>query len=116
MLPTPRLTAPTTQFTGTISWAVDPGPSPDIHQVQILKPTLFGMVTLWSMVLPGSERQVVVPQSAVNKLRAEEQGPLFVVVYSSRSPKFSYSQWTYDTLSGVTWSSFTVAVSQDFVP
>ena len=116
MLPTPRLSQPSATFTGTISWSVDPGPSPDIHQVQILKPTMFGMLTLWSMVLPGSERQVVVPQTAVDKLRSEEQGPLFAVVYSSRSPKFSYNQWTYDTLSGVTWSSFTIALSQDFVP
>lgn len=116
MLPTPRLTAPVGTFDGTISWSVDPGPAPDIHNVQILKPTLFGYISLWSMVLPGSERQVVLPQPAVLKLRAEEQGPLFVVVYSSRSPKFSYQQWTYDTLSGVTWSSFTIALSNDFTP
>lgn len=116
MLPTPRLTAPVGTFNGTISWNVDPGPSPDIHNVQILKPTLFGFISLWSMVLPGSERQVVLPAPAVQKLRSEEQGPLFAVVYSSRSPKFSYQQWTYDTLSGVTWSSFTIALSNDFTP
>lgn len=116
MLPTPRITQPAGTFNGTIAWSVDPGPVPDIHNVQILKPTLFGYISLWSMVLPGSERQVVLPSPAVQKLQAEEDGPLLVVVYSSRSPKFSYQQWTYDTLSGVSWSSFTVAVSQDFVP
>src|SRR2546430_8515772 len=29
---------------------------------------------------------------------------LYVEILGSRSPKFSYNQWTYDTLSGVTRS------------
>ena len=41
---------------------------------------------------------------------------LFVVILASRSPKFAYNQWTYDSLSGVTWSSFTISVSTGFVP
>jgi len=118
LLPAPNLTAPLAgNFTGTISWTMAPGVTPDIHNVQILKPTLFGNVSLWNMVLPGAETQVVLPQVAVNKLMAEEAGNvLFVVIYSSRSPKFSYNQWTYDSLSGVSWSSFTIALSDAFTP
>ena len=52
----------------------------------------------------------------MQKLRNEEMGPLFVVIYSSRSPKFAYNQWTYDTLSGVSWSSFTIALGSGFTP
>jgi hypothetical protein len=74
-------------------------------------------VSLWNMVLPGTETQVVLPPPAVDKLRREEEGnTLFVVIFSSRSPKFAYNQWTYDTLSGVSWSSFTIAVSEAFTP
>jgi hypothetical protein len=118
LLPAPNLTAPIGgTFTGTISWTMAPGVVPDIHNVQILKPTLFGNLTLWNMVLPGTETQVVLPQPAVEKLLREEAGnPLFVVIYSSRSPKFAYTQWTYDTLSGVSWSSFTIALSDAFTP
>ena len=94
-----------------------PGPVPNLHNVQILRPTLFGNVTVWSMVLPGTENQVVVPQLAVDKLNREEAGnQLFVVILSSRAPKFAYNQWTYDTLSGVSWSSYTVALSPGFTP
>lgn len=117
MLPAPNLVQPSGGFTGVIAWTIDPGVTPDLHSIQILRPTLFGAVTVWSMVLPGTETQVVVPQLAVDKLRREEAGnQLFVVVYSSRSPKFAYNQWTYDTLSGVSWSSYTIALSSAFTP
>ncbi|MBI3182800.1 MAG: IPT/TIG domain-containing protein [Myxococcales bacterium] len=118
MLPTPRFAQPTSAgLTGTISWTTEPGAVPNIHQVLILKPTMFGTVTLWSMVLPGSETQVVLPPPALQKLRDEEAtSTLFAAILSSRSPKFSYSQWTYDSLSGVSWSSYTIAVSDPFLP
>jgi hypothetical protein len=117
ILPTPTIVSPVGMFDGTVQWTVDPVPTPDIHHVLIYKPTLFGAVTLWSMVLPGSETQVTLPPPAVQKLRDEEAGNLlFVQIISSRSPKFAYNQWTYDTLSSVSWSSYTVAVSKDFLP
>ena len=85
--------------------------------IHILLPTLFGPVTLWSIVLPGTETQVVLPAPAVQKLRNEQMGTqLYVEILASRSPKFSYNQWTYDTLSGVSWSSFTVTDSDFFTP
>jgi hypothetical protein len=117
MLPAPNLTAPTTTFTGTVSWSLDPGGVPDLINVQLLKPTLLGNVNLWNMVLPGTETQVVLPQPAVEKLLREEAGnALFLVIYSSRAPKFAYNQWTYDTLSGVSWSAYTITVSNGFTP
>ena len=76
-----------------------------------------GPVSVWNMVLPGTETQVDLPAPAVQALRQSEAGnTLFVVMYSSRAPKFSYNQWTYDTLSGVSWSSFTIGVSSSFTP
>lgn len=117
MLPAPNIVQPSAAFTGTISWTMAPGPVPNLHNVQILRPTLFGNITVWSMVLPGTENQVVVPQLAVDKLNREEAGnQLFVVILSSRAPKFAYNQWTYDTLSGVSWSSYTIALSNGFTP
>jgi hypothetical protein len=117
MLPAPNIQQPSTSFTGTISWTVDPGPVPNLHNIEIIRPTLVGNVTVWSMVLPGSETQVVVPQAAVDKLNREEAGnQLIVAIFSSRAPKFAYNQWTYDTLSGVSWSSYTIAVSPGFTP
>ncbi len=119
MLPTPAFQSPKagTPFDGTIRWTLDPGPRPDIHQVQIVKPTLAGNVTLWSVVMPGTETQVVLPQSAVLKLRAEEpETQLTIILSSSRSPKFNYAQWTYETLSGISWSSYTLGLSESFRP
>ena len=117
MLPAPEITDPLLTFDGTFAWNIAPTPVADIHDVQLLKPTLLGNLLLWEVVLPGSENQVVLPQPAVQKLRDEESGnQMFVAIFSSRSPKFAYNQWTYDTLSGVSWSSFTIAVSPSFTP
>ncbi|MBX7099891.1 MAG: IPT/TIG domain-containing protein [Myxococcaceae bacterium] len=117
MLPAPRIFEPMGTFTGVLKWGLPAGPTADIHQVQILKQTLLGAISVWSVVLPGTETQVVLPPPAVTKLQTEEAGnQLFVVIYSSRSPKFAYNQWTYDTLSGVSWSSFTIALSAPFTP
>jgi hypothetical protein len=108
---------PNGTFTGTISWVTDPGPTPDIHQVEIIKQTMGGTVTVWSMVLPGTESQVTLPPAAVQKLTDEEQGEiLYVVLVSSRSAKFSYNQWTYDSLSLISWSSYVVSLLAAFSP
>ncbi len=117
MLGAPNILEPGASWTGTVSWTLGSGATPDIHEVQILLPTLFGAVTLWDMVLPGDQTSVTLPPNAVQKLHDEQQGQmLFVVIYSSRSPKFDYSQWTYDSLSGATWSAFTLAESASFSP
>jgi hypothetical protein len=118
MLPAPNLTQPLTSFNGTISWTMDPGPIPNIYNVQIRRfiPPRFSL-TVWDMVLPGTETQVTVPQFALDKLNREEMGnDLFVVMFASRAPKFAYNQWTYDTLSGVSWSSYSIAVGNTFSP
>ncbi|MBK7864544.1 MAG: IPT/TIG domain-containing protein [Archangiaceae bacterium] len=118
LLPPPEMVAPAGgTFNGTVQWRLPPGPTADILQVSINLPTLFGPVTLWSIVLPGTETQVVLPPPAVQKLRNEQMGQdLYVEILASRSPKFSYNQWTYDTLSGVSWSSFSVTDSLMFKP
>jgi hypothetical protein len=119
MLPTPVFTQPTTAgLTGVISWVVAPGPTPDLQRVEILKQTMMGPVTLWTVVLPGTEKQVVLPPQALQQLLDAEVGStLFVEITQTRSPKFNYAQWTYDTLlSTSAWSSFTIADSDGFTP
>ncbi|MHB8874819.1 MAG: IPT/TIG domain-containing protein [Myxococcaceae bacterium] len=96
-----------------------PGPTPDLHRVQIIRPNPMGpATTVWTVVLPGSETQVVLPPQALQQLREGEAGrALYVQITSTRSPKFSYSQWTYDALTSVVgWSSFTIALSDTFSP
>ncbi|MFL5319649.1 MAG: IPT/TIG domain-containing protein [Myxococcaceae bacterium] len=120
MLTTPVFTAPTTDlgFTGTISWTRDPGANPDIYQVHIFRQNPDGSLTdVWQVVLPGTETQVVLPPPAVTQLQTQEAGQfLFAAIWGSRSPKFAYNQWTYDTLSTVSWSSYTLSVSEGFTP
>jgi hypothetical protein len=118
LLPPPLITAPTALgFNGTLSWSTAPGALPHLYRVEILKSTLLGTVTVWSIVLPGSENHVVLPSLAVDKLKTEEAGNmLFVVIYASNTPKFAYNQWTYDSLDSVNWSAYTISVSPSFVP
>ncbi|MBL8951669.1 MAG: IPT/TIG domain-containing protein [Myxococcaceae bacterium] len=105
------------QFNGNITWTLPPGPTANILQVNVFMPTLAGNVTLWSVVLPGTETQVALPPPAVLALRNAYMGTqLGVQILASRSPKFAYNQWTYDTLSGVSWSSYTLTESDPFLP
>jgi hypothetical protein len=120
LLPVPNFTAPnypSLPFDGTISWTREPGVLPDVQEVRLVKLTMMGLQTLWQVVLPGTETQVTLPQPAVDALRASEPTTvLYVLHYGSRSPKFSYAQWTYEALSLLTWSSYTVALSNGFFP
>ena len=82
-----------------------------------VKLTLMGLVTLWQVVLPGTETTVQLPQPAVAALRASEPTTvLYVLHYGSRSPRFGYSQWTYDALSPLGWSAYTLSLSNGFFP
>lgn len=116
MLPTPTVTEPgASGFNGTIAWTVEPGTLPDIHNVIVFKVENGNLVTLWSVVQPGAETQVVLPPPVVQSFREEQSGELlYVAILSSRSPKFNYQQWSYDSLSQVNWSSYTIALSPGF--
>jgi len=120
LLPVPTVTAPdypSVMFDGTVSWARATGTLPDVQEVKIVKLTMMGLVTLWQVVLPGTETTVTLPQPAVAALRATEPTTvLYVLHYGSRSPRFGYAQWTYDALSPLGWSSYTVSLSDGFFP
>lgn len=118
LLPTPEFINPGSgPFTGTISWQSEPGPAPDMIQVQILEPTMGGTVVHWTMVLPGTETQVVLPPAALQQLHdTKGDVELFAALIAIRSPKFAYSQWTYDLLTGASWSAYTISVSGGFFP
>ena len=101
----PDVTAPAPNFTGTLAWTTDPGPAPDIANILMVVPSV-GVV--WSIILPGGSQQVTLPALVVNQLHATYAGQqAFLILRTSRSPKFDYQQWTYDTLSQVNWTSYT---------
>jgi hypothetical protein len=122
MYPMPQFTDPTAASTqngwdGILSWAVDPGPAPDITQVSIIASTSTGSVLVWSVMLPGSQTQVQLPADALQTLQTTYAGDMmFALLSSSNSPKFDYNQWTYDVLSGSSWTSYTSALSDGFTP
>jgi hypothetical protein len=122
LLPIPTFTDPTATSTlngwdGTLSWVVDPGPTPDIQQATIFQPTLFGDVTVWNVILPGNETQVILPPAALESLQQNYAGQtLYVELQGSRSSKFDYNQWTYDTLNLTAWTSYVQILSVPFSP
>lgn len=118
MLSVPQLVEPKDAFHGTIAWTMAPGGTPDLHSLTLLQLTPLGALPVWTMVLPGEATGLELPQAAVEALRAGAQGAsLYLVVTSVRTPKFSYSQWTYgETLSYASWSSFTTVVTAPFLP
>ncbi|MGQ0505197.1 MAG: hypothetical protein ACT4TC_07730 [Myxococcaceae bacterium] len=104
-------------WVGTIRWTRDVGLDPDIHHIEIISVNAAGAVVVWSVVMPGSETQIALPPTALAKLRNEDpESPLFLTLSSSRSAKFTYSRWTYESLNSQAWSSYTSAYSENFRP
>lgn len=106
-----RITEPTSgRFNGTIAWAREPGPQPDLYTATIEEPTPAGWVTHWHMVLPGTESQVTVPHSVLLDLRSKfDPGTqLLLILYGAREPRFAYEQWSYDDLNLPSYTSFTL--------
>ncbi len=117
MLPPVELLTPSasTPFDGTIRWRFSTPNRPDIVNLRIFQ--VATGVSLWNVVAPGDATEVTVPVRALESLLSTEKGnQLRVLMYASRSPKFLYEQWTYETLSGATWSSFASSQSEVWVP
>jgi IPT/TIG domain len=117
MLPPIELLTPnaSTAFDGTIRWRFSTANRPDIVNLRIVQ--VATGLSLWNVIAPGDATEVTVPRPALEGLLSLQKGnPLRVVMYASRSPKFQYEQWTYETLSGATWSSFASSESEVWVP
>lgn len=105
-----RFLQPTGRFEGTVAWAQEAGPTPDVLTVTIEELTMTGRVLQWEMVLPGSETQVTVPETALQALRAKYPpgAELLLTLTGAREPRFAYEQWNYDNLSLPSYTSFTL--------
>ncbi|MBS2028374.1 MAG: IPT/TIG domain-containing protein [Deltaproteobacteria bacterium] len=105
-------------FTGTLSWTYGDGPPPDMAQVQIIKLTPVGTVTLWTVVLPGAATTLTLPGSAVQSLLDREPPgeQLEVIVIADRAPRFDYNHWTYGDLGQLSWTSFSYDVVATQLP
>lgn len=96
-------------FSGQIEWTITPGPAAEIAMVDIFIPGMAGPISFWHIVLPGTERRVSLPPSAVSALKARfSPGELiYMNILLAREPRFAYDQWTYGDMSLDAFTSYT---------
>lgn len=113
---TPSQTDP--GFAGTIAWSVGSGPPPDMTQLQILKLTPLGAVSLWNVILPGDATSVSLPQTAIQSLLDREPPgeSLQVLIITDREPRFDYNHWSYGDLGYLSWTSFSFDIAMMQLP
>jgi hypothetical protein len=107
-----RFLAPTGVFDGRIEWTAETGPAAELTTVQIDEPTMAGPVPQWQMVVPGTERRVVVPAEIVAALQAKYPPGTYLqlTLITGREPRFAYDQWSYRDLNLASFTSFTYDV------
>jgi hypothetical protein len=64
--------------------------------------------------MPGGQAQVSMTAPALDVLRATlpAGAVLRAELTTSRVPRFQYDQWTYDTLSPLAWTAYSLARSE----
>ncbi len=110
LLGMPRVVQPLDHFDGVIEWERAAGPAPDIVHLRIEDPGLFGpWLPIWHMVLPGTERRIVLSPSLVDSLRlAYPSGSaLRLTLVQGLEPRFGYDAWSYRDMDIRTYTSFT---------
>lgn len=101
-------------FDGVIEWDFDPGPEPELAVVFI--DAFVGMtntrVPLWHVVVPGNQRRVVLPPSALDKLNSDidalQPNAVQLLILSGREPRFNWDQWNYTNTYLQAFTSYTV--------
>jgi hypothetical protein len=95
-------------FTGTLQWSFGSGPLPNLQQVQVTNDTAGA--TVWSIVLPGTQRSASLPGSALaSTLPPAGSGPQSMswVLITSQATQFDYNNMTNSALYLNSWTGFT---------
>ncbi|WP_224362419.1 IPT/TIG domain-containing protein [Hyalangium versicolor] len=115
MLPLNTFTTPArgNLFEGTVAWSVAGGATPEVQQLILSEWSPTGGAR-WTVIMPGGPTQVSMPAPALEVLRATlpTGAVLRAELTTSRIPRFQYDQWTYDALSPVTWTAYSLARSE----
>lgn len=119
MLPLATFTTPARgeRFEGTLGWRMEGDATPEVQQLVLSELGPTGGPR-WTVILPGGPTQVSMPAPALEVLRASLPmgAVLRAELTASRVPRFQYGQWTYDVLSPVAWTAYTLARSEQLEP
>ncbi|HYI01037.1 IPT/TIG domain-containing protein [Hyalangium sp.] len=115
MLPLATFTTPTAggHFEGTVAWRAEGGATPDVQQLLLTELGPTGGPR-WTVIMPGGTAQVAMPAPALDALRATlpPGAMLRAELTTCRVPRFQYDHWTYDTLSPLAWTAYSLARSE----
>ncbi|MBI5543977.1 MAG: IPT/TIG domain-containing protein [Deltaproteobacteria bacterium] len=99
-------------FEGRISWSTASAVDADVARLTLSRMSGYtGWTSIWTVILPGSERSVTLPQNLFDDLRATgyPDDQLVVSLVCSRAARFDYAHWSYTSLATDTWTSWTQA-------
>lgn len=119
VLPLATFTTPTQggRFDGQVAWHSEGSAVPEVQQLVL---TELGATAgpRWTVIMPGGVAQVAMPAPALEVLRAtlSQDAVLRAELATSRVPRFEYDHWTYDTLSPVSWTAYSLARLEQIRP
>lgn len=110
--------SPMSTLSNVIEWNLDPGPEPEFFYISLGVPVPGDVIPLWDIVVPGTERKVVIPPAAFNKLKVLMGGePVLFEIRAAQEPRFSYDTWTYDNIRNFfEYTSFSLHMMYTVVP
>ncbi|MBN2493040.1 MAG: IPT/TIG domain-containing protein [Deltaproteobacteria bacterium] len=89
---------------GPIAWSVE-GPQPELIYL-VLQTATMPPSTMWRMALPGDARSVALPDAIIDLLPLDV--PMFLIIFTSDSPRFDFDHFSYSQLGSSYWTSYTV--------
>src|SRR5690606_10318872 len=99
------------KLNGVFEWRIDAtGDEPDVVYIDIYVPGMNPgeRTSHWHMVVPGSERRVVVPQEVVQTLRDRlGSSPVRVDIIGGKHPTFDFPEWNYPSIGLANFTAFT---------
>lgn len=100
------------KLNGVFEWRIDAtGDEPDVVYIDIYVPGMNPgeRTSHWHMVVPGSERRVVVPQEVVQTLRDRlGSSPVRVDIIGGKHPTFDFPEWNYPSIGLANFTAFTI--------
>lgn len=96
-------------FEGLLRWESEGGPDPDLIRIDVwaFPPGTAG-VPIWHAVLPGHERQLLLPMVLVEEMLSRYgPAPYLVEVMTGERPTFEFEDWNYLGLDRGNFTSYT---------
>ena len=108
MLSLPDIVEPSRYFTGQVTWKLGAQPDADLARLSVARMGASGYASVWSVIMPGAQRAVTLPQGLYDQLVATgSPGDQILISMSfSRAARFDWAHWSYASLGSDSWTTW----------